>query len=337
MSVLGCRFFAIAAYIFSVKKLGPVAIIGAGLSGLSCAQALRAAGVDLRVFESSSVVGGRCATRLWQGHLVDLGVQYFTAQSTEFKKELLNRLRQFRPLISPILDREETVVTSEAGPRFYVLQGNNYFAHVLSHGLDLRLNTPVESLSFSSSGIECLGETYPAVVSSLPGPLSSRLLGLARSPAEYEPCLVALLEYAGVGIGNSRQCFARLLPEGSAPLRSSYCENNKVGRIVGDKSVFVAQASPRFSREHATTPPEDYLPLLARANEKLWEIPDGALTASFGHRWIYARPLEVRPRSIDLPPGAFICGDSHTDSTVESVWLDGRKTANDVLTYLASI
>ena len=58
----------------------------------------------------------------WQGHLVDTGVQYFTAQSTEFKRELLTRLRQFRPIISPILDQNNKVVSSSAGPRFYVLQ-----------------------------------------------------------------------------------------------------------------------------------------------------------------------------------------------------------------------
>ena len=281
------------------------------------------------------MVGGRCATRLWQGHLVDLGVQYFTAQSTEFKKELLNRLRQFRPIISPILDRDDKVVTSEAGPRFYVLQGNNYFAHVLSHGLDLRVNTPVESLSFSSTGVDCLGGTYRAVVSSLPSPLSARLLGLSKPSVEYDSCLTALLEYTGSGVGNSRQSYARLLPEDQAPLMASYCENNKVGRIIGDKTVFVVHASPRFSREHASSPPEKYLPLLARANEQLWHIPEGQLTASFGHRWTYARPLDLKPRSVSLPKGAFVCGDSHADSTVESVWLDGRQTAKDVLTYLS--
>src|ERR1700677_4367193 len=91
-------------YIGAVKKTGAVAIIGAGLSGLSCGQALVAAGVPVRIFERSGAVGGRCATQLWQGHLVDIGVQFFTAQTPEFKKELLTRLRQFRPIVSPIMD-----------------------------------------------------------------------------------------------------------------------------------------------------------------------------------------------------------------------------------------
>jgi len=321
--------------LLAVKK--PVAIIGAGLAGLSCAQTLRSAGVEVRVFESSPGVGGRCATRLWQGHLVDLGVQYFTAQTNEFKKELLTRLRQFRPIISPILDQDGNVVSPESGPRFYVLQGNNYFAHVLSQGLDIRLNTTVETIRPSSSGIECLGETYRAVVGALPGPLAARLFGLAPSPTEYVPSLVAFLEYAGGAIGASRQCYARLLPEGREPIASSYCENNKVGRIVGDKTVFVVQAAPRFSRDHAGAPPEKYLPLLARENEKLWQIESGQATASFGHCWLHGRPLDDHRRRVDLPAGAFLCGDSRVESTVENVWLDGVKAAKEVLAYLAGL
>jgi len=320
-----------------VKKSGPVAIIGAGISGLSCAQVLHAAGVDVRLYESGSTVGGRCATRLWQGHLVDFGVQYFTAQTTDFKRELLTRLRQFRPIISPIMDGAGAIVASPGGPRFYVLQGNNYLAHVLSRGLDIRFNTRVETLSFLSSGINCLGETYRAVISSMPGPQTARLFGLARSPADYDPCITALLEYSGANLGLSRECYARTGGGSQHNLIASFCENHKVGRIVGHKTVFVAQASPAFSREYEGVPPETYLPLLARKNEALWHIPTGLLTASSAHRWIFGRPQEGPRHRVDLPAGAFYCGDSRTDSTVENVWLDGSNVAREVLNYLASL
>jgi renalase len=318
---------------FVKKPVPSVAIIGAGLSGLSCGQALQAAGVSARVFERASAVGGRCATQLWQGHLVDIGVQYFTAQSSDFKKELLTRLRQFRPIVSPIFDQDNQVVPNLLGPRFYVLQGNNYFAHILSHGLDLRLNTEIETVTFKSSGIQCLGETYRAVVSSLPGPQTARLFALPESPADYDPCLVALLEYAGTDVGRSRECYGRILP-GGEPVQASYCENNKVGRIVGNKTVFVVEAAPRYSREHAHTPSDAYLPELIRKHEEIWGIPAGQITAAYGHCWTYARPLPGQQRHVDPPPGGFICGDSRADSSVESVWLDGQKAAQEVLAYL---
>ncbi len=319
-----------------MKKLGPVAVIGAGLSGLSCAQALHAAGVSVRVFERDRVVGGRCATRLWQGHLVDTGLQYFTAHSGEFKKELLTRLRQFRPIVSPILDENNHPLSKHLGPNFYVLQGNNYFAHILSQGLDIRLEAEIEPLHFKSSGIRCQGETYRAVVSSLPAPLTARLFSLPEPVAEYEPCLVALLEYAGTDIGRSRECYGRVRPKGEI-LRASYCENNKVGRIIGNKSVFVVQASPAYSRSYAEAPAEAYLPDLVREHEEIWNIPHGQITAAFGHSWRYARPVPDQRHEVDLPAGGFICGDSRSEATVESVWLDGHKAAQEVIIYLANL
>ena len=325
------------SYIARVKKSGSVAIIGAGLSGLSCAQALQAMGVSVRVFEQAPVVGGRCATQLWQGHLVDLGVQYFTAQSGEFKKELLTRLRQFRPIISPILDQDNHVIPNLSGPRFYVLQGNNYFAHILSHGLDIHLNTAVETVTFRNSRIECRGETYRAVVSSLPGPQTARLFALSQSPADYEPCITALLEYSGASHSVARESYARIRSGPQHNLIASYCENHKVGRIIGNKTVFIAQASAAFSRQHEGVPPEAYLPILSRDNEVLWRIPPGLLTASSGHRWCFGYPLGGPRRRVDLPEGAFFCGDSRTESTVEGVWLDGRNVAQDVLNYLSGL
>jgi renalase len=318
-----------------VKKSGPVAIIGAGLSGLSCAQALQAAGVTVHIYEQSSSIGGRCATQLWQGHLVDLGVQYFTAQTPEFKKELLTRLRQFRPIVAPILDPNNQIVVDATGPRFYVLQGNNYFAHVLSLGLDIRLNTLVEALKFLPDGIECQGETYQAVISSLPGSLSQRLFGLSQPPAEFAPCLVALLEYMGGDIGHTRECYGRIVPSGKEIIRASYCENNKVGRIVGNKTVFVVEAGANFSREFVNAPSDAYLPMLASRHEELWGITMGHLTASYGHAWHYARSVHpTTPSTVQLPTGAFICGDSRSESTVEKVWIDGNQAAKEVLAYL---
>lgn len=318
-----------------VKNRGIVAVVGAGLSGLSCAQALRAAGVTVDVFERGSVVGGRCATQLWQGHLVDWGVQYFTAHSGDFKKELLTRLRQFRPIVSPVLDQNNHVVPTAFGPRFYVLQGNHYFAHVLSLGLSVKLKTDVGPLVFKSPRVKCMNENYDAVVSSAPGPQTARLFGMPHPVSEYDPALIALLEYGGTDLGRSREAYGHVLADSQGAMKSSYCENNKVGRIVGNKSVFVVEATTRYSREFVDAPSEIYLPELIKKHEEVWGIPSNRLTAAYGYCWKFAhpRPSTVK-KTIDLPPGAFICGDSRAESTVESVWLDGIKAAKEVLAYL---
>ena len=76
----------------STTQALPVAIIGAGLAGLSCAQALVQAGHQVHVFDKSRGPSGRMSTRRaedpagpWQ---CDHGAQYFTARNAAFRAEV---------------------------------------------------------------------------------------------------------------------------------------------------------------------------------------------------------------------------------------------------------
>ena len=60
-----------------------VAIIGAGLAGLSAALTLQDAGCEVEVFESSDRVGGRVATDLIDGYRLDRGFQLINARYPE--------------------------------------------------------------------------------------------------------------------------------------------------------------------------------------------------------------------------------------------------------------
>ena len=70
----------------------PIAVIGAGLAGLSCAQALLRAGHTVHVFDKARGPSGRMSTRRaedahgpWQ---CDHGAQYFTARNAAFRTEV---------------------------------------------------------------------------------------------------------------------------------------------------------------------------------------------------------------------------------------------------------
>ena len=65
-----------------------VLILGAGLAGLHAARVLHAAGRTVRVLDKGRGVGGRAATRRWDGVPADHGAQFFTARSPEFRAQV---------------------------------------------------------------------------------------------------------------------------------------------------------------------------------------------------------------------------------------------------------
>ncbi|MCG8601188.1 MAG: FAD-dependent oxidoreductase [Verrucomicrobiales bacterium] len=60
-----------------------IAVIGAGVSGLSAACLLSRAGFRVRIFEKSRGVSGRAASRTREGCRYDHGANYFTVEETE--------------------------------------------------------------------------------------------------------------------------------------------------------------------------------------------------------------------------------------------------------------
>ena len=56
----------------------PALIVGAGISGLVCAHALRKAGVDALVIEASGRAGGAIHSHRRDGYLLEFGPQSFS-------------------------------------------------------------------------------------------------------------------------------------------------------------------------------------------------------------------------------------------------------------------
>ncbi len=62
----------------------PIAIVGAGMAGVSAAMRLAELGREVVIHESGDQVGGRMASTLLNGRRYDHGAQFFTTRSAEF-------------------------------------------------------------------------------------------------------------------------------------------------------------------------------------------------------------------------------------------------------------
>jgi hypothetical protein len=65
-----------------------IAVVGAGVAGLSCADRLADLGLDVALFDKGKRAGGRASTLVLEEGAWDFGAQYLTARSPRFAKQV---------------------------------------------------------------------------------------------------------------------------------------------------------------------------------------------------------------------------------------------------------
>ena len=312
------------------KEWMKIAVVGAGISGLVCAKHLVAGGQEVTVLEKSRSLGGRCATRKFGDHVVDTGAQYFTLRDPIVRKEIEQVAGvQFKKITQPILIAgKKGEVYREGEERFYIGNGNNRLGAMLADGLEIRKEVEVGVVALVGKEWEVAGGRYDVVVSSAPWPQSAKILGGSQDAVGYEPNLTALLEYNG---GWSGAVYAQIDSSGEDPLSWVACENAKVGRVVDGSTVYVIQASAKYSRENLEKKPEEWVGDLQARLEQAWGLNPEKRGQVMSHRWRYARRERDSGHPAELPKGLYLCGDSEVDSRLESVWRSGKETAEKIL------
>jgi renalase len=181
-----------------------VAIVGAGLAGLVCAQALRQQGLEVVVVEKSRGLGGRLATRRLPQGFADHGVRYLEAQGN-LSRQLIQVLLE-QGVIHPW-------TTEENIQRYASAQGMTAAAKFLAHGLKIHRGQRVQSVAFDRTWdltLEPVDQPMPNIraktlVMAVPAPQALALLEpLAELPEEFvgkirsltfDPCITAIATY----------------------------------------------------------------------------------------------------------------------------------------------
>lgn len=330
------------------------AIVGAGMAGLACANALAERGATVSVFDKGRGPGGRMSTkRLDQGHL-DLGAQAFTARDPAFQEALAR-------WISAGLAARWPTISYQASPNGWQLQHDPHarftgvprMSAITRHLADtfqtherstLKLATRIEALKRLSDGwqlIDTDGNTfgpYQQVVFTTPPPQTLPLVAdwdstLAEACRQrlQRGCWAAwaILERPLPVPPGARQDWHMARADHPA-LRLVSRNHTKPGREHQPESLSL-MAQLDWSDRYLEHDPQTIADDLWAAFQSLYPpgTPLPARIASGAHRWRYAQPAEADDRRyLYSDSGLAMCGDSFTASRVESAWCSGTLLAH---------
>ena len=314
--------------------MATIAIVGAGMAGLTVARELSRKH-RVTVFEKSRGFGGRLATRRAGPFQFDHGAQFITAQTNSFRR-FLDRLadtgvienwpasfvewRQGRIAIRRQWDDDH--------PHYVGVPGMNSIGKSLAADLDVRLETPVRSLSRDDGRWLLFGDA--------PAPLGAFDWVISATPAAQAADLLASTPLATHARSvHMHACFALLLgfSESNAPdmpwqatlvhdadISWVSADSSKPGRPTGPSVV--VQSTNAWANAHLDDNREVAQEHLAGQLLEVTGIDASAATFTSLHRWRYANVERQHgdPCALDAEQRLAACGDWFVGGRVEGAF-----------------
>ncbi|MCY7321353.1 MAG: FAD-dependent oxidoreductase [Phormidesmis sp. CAN_BIN36] len=328
-----------------------IAVIGAGVAGLTCAQQLQQAGYKVVVVEKSRGLGGRLATRRLQGTHADHGVCYLKPKDDRFKalvEKLVERsiLQIWTDTIHELDAKGQLIAPPDRAPRYASPTGISTIAKFLATRLPIWLNQRVEAIHPIEQGWELQFEpsemanqvslTASAIVIAIPAPQALTLLEpvadmetlLTLRSLQFSACISAIAVYSPQE------------NELASPWKGVTCTHDStIGWVGLDSSkqnspsqrTVVVQSTAAFASRHLEA--SDLQPigqtLLGRAADLLasWLRSPETLQV---HRWRYAfptNPLAEKFLTTNTRSPLLLTGDWCGGNRVESAFLAGLATS----------
>ncbi len=337
-----------------------IAVIGAGMAGITAARTLLQAGFKVSVFEKSHDAGGRMATRMTPYGSFDHGVQYFTVRDPQFMKAITDVpgtqavCRAWSANAVRVLDPLGRVIEAPLPlrePHFVAAPGMNsllrHWAQPLQDQGFLQLESQVQFLVQTEKNrwqIICSDGSqygpYDSVVLAIPHVQADYLLRQSGAPAvgfsglndmsdvQVAPCWTLMLAYP---LAN-QPGLSHLGPQWNAARSTHHRiawisrESSKPGRSSVER--WTVHASAEWSQQHIDDDGQRIEAKLLKAFAELTGIradPGFAQT----HLWRYAKTLHPLGKKYiwdrDLSIG--VCGDWLLGHRVEDAFVSGLSLA----------
>ncbi len=307
-----------------------VAIIGAGMAGLACADLLQAEGHNAALFDKGRGAGGRMSSRRMITPLgdvtIDHGAQYFTARDPVFSE-----------LVAGWRDQGVAAPWPAVGSDTWVgVPAMNAVIKAMAAPHDVTWGCQVTGIARNEGQwtlLEAGGEVGPfdAVIMAIPAEQAAALLSLhdfamARIAltARSQPC------WTGMYVFDQALVSPSPVVRNAGAIAWAARNSAKPGRAVPE--AWVVQASADWSQSHYDTAPGEIADLLLAALADAIGTAAPPPAAATAHRWAYALSAGTGDGALWNPGiGLGVCGDWLLGPRVECAWLSGRTMAAALL------
>jgi predicted NAD/FAD-dependent oxidoreductase len=303
-----------------------VAIVGAGLAGLACADGLVAAGHRATLFDKGRRAGGRMTTRVVETKAgparFDIGAQYMTARDPRFRARVAAWAEA--GLVAP---------WPAAGVEAWVgTPGMNAPVTDMAARHDVRWNARVDAIRREGGrwlvdGEAVAANPFDAVILAIPAEQAAALLQAIHHPvaarveaARSAPCWTVAACYA-----ERLSLDADVIAEHGA-IGWAARDAAKPGR--GGLECWVVQMAPDWSRVHLHDEPDRVTTEALALFEALAPGRSPTPLHAFAHSWRFARSASLGVEAWwDEALALGLCGDWLMGPRVENAWLSGTALA----------
>lgn len=316
-----------------------IAIVGAGVAGLTAARAVREAGKSVVVFDKGRGVGGRVSTRRTEDGLhFDHGAQFFSAREPEFVSQVERWVAEgvaaeWDARLVDVQNGKSKPKTDQPR-RFVGTPGMNALAKALATHTDVRCSARVSQITgkpgawtlWDDAGAS-LGD-FSRIAVTAPAPQAAELLKPLAPPlaqrlasVEIAPCWAVMaafdrsleLDFDGAFVHESALSWAAR-------------NISKPGRDAPE--AWVLHGAPDWSTEHLELAPDQAAAaLFAEFCSALRVAAQPAYLRA--HRWRYALPTKLLDERclVDAERGLAVGGDWCAGPRVEGAYLSGLALA----------